>query len=447
MSPLLWAAAAVLFVANIAAWLRIICPLLLIRRSLGRLARGEFAGAPLPDADGFFGKTFGDIRKIAGILDGFARRTSDGGFGLRAILAGMDEGVLIADSSRRILLANDALASQLGLSSPPLNRPVIEVFPSHELQRALDSALETGAPVKIEISLDSAQRGEVRTRRHFTIRVAALSTEPSAAPSGVLVVFRDVTDVRAIEDARREFLANVSHEFRTPLSIIKGYLETLMDGAIRDPEMAEKSLGAILRNTVRLELLIEDLLSISRIEDCSKSVEISAVDLAAVLAQVLAQFEQNIAARGTSVTVDWAPDARVADADARRFEEIFSNLLANALRYGEAERPEIRIAARRVDGGRRISISDNGPGIPLGDQPHIFERFYRVHKDRSRDAGGTGLGLSIVKSAVEAHGGSVCVESQPGRGAAFHITIPNTGASAKSADDEAHRTVGVPPAS
>jgi two-component system phosphate regulon sensor histidine kinase PhoR len=425
VSALWWtAAAAVVLAVSLAAWHRVVRPLLLIRRSFERLARGDFAGVPPAGTGGVLGKTLGDIGKIAGILEEFARRMPEGGFSPRAILSGMDDGVLIVGSSRRILLANEALVSLLGLASPPVNRPVIEVFPSHELQRALDSTLATGVPENIEISLDSPPRGDVRTRRHLSIHAAALAADPSAPPSGALVVFRDVTGLRTIEDARREFLANVSHEFRTPLSIIKGYLETLADGAIGDREMTEKSLDAMHRNTVRLELLIDDLLAISRIEDRTKPLDRVPVDLASVLAQVLAQFERNIAARGTSVTVDWAPDARIADVDASRIEEVFSNLLANALRYGEAESPAIRIAAIRMDDGIRISIADNGPGIPLGDQPHIFDRFYRVHKDRSRDAGGTGLGLSIVKSAVEAHGGSVSLVSRPGHGAAFHITIP-----------------------
>lgn len=243
-------------------------------------------------------------------------------------------------------------------------------------------------------------------------------------PTAALVVFHDVTDVRNLEASQRELLANVSHEFRTPLAIINGYVETLMDGALADPEMARRSLAAMHKNSRRLALLIDDLLTMSRLEERARLLEFRPVNLRELLGHVLEHLEPTIADRAAEIVVDWPDDAVHSEADGRRMEQVYSNLVGNALRYGEVEHLTVRISARKHENEIRIAFADNGPGIPLGDQAHIFERFYRVYKDRSRDAGGTGLGLSIVKNIVEAHGGRVAVESTPGSGSTFRVSLP-----------------------
>jgi len=425
LSAFFWAGGAVLCaIAGSLVYFEVVRPFLQIRQSLARLARRDFSPPPLSATPGIFQKSERDIRKISELLQQFDRQITDEGFSLRAILSSMVEGVLIADRSQRIRLVNDALVALLDLTESPLNRPVIEIFCKHELQRALDVVLEKGGPQNIEISLEISSPSGGYRLRHFDIHIAGLMPNPQTPPPAALVVFHDVTKIRNLEATRREFLANVSHEFRTPLAIINGFLETLLDGAMEDREMARKSLLAMHKNSRRLALLIDDLLTISRIEDRAKLVEFHAADLRELLGHVLEHLEPNIAARGAIIEVDWASDACLAEADGRRIEQVYSNLLENALRYGEVEHLLIRITARRKGTDLCISFSDNGPGIPLGDQPHIFERFYRVHKDRSRDAGGTGLGLSIVKSVVEAHGGRVTVESLPGKGATFHVSLP-----------------------
>jgi two-component system phosphate regulon sensor histidine kinase PhoR len=239
-----------------------------------------------------------------------------------------------------------------------------------------------------------------------------------------LVVFHDVTTLRRLEATQREFLANVSHEFRTPLAIINGYVETLMDGALDDPEMAQRSLQAMHKNGRRLALLIDDLLTMSRLEERAKLLEFRPVSLREILDHVLEDLEPSVRARGAEIVVEWAPDAVHAEADRRKLEQVYSNLVGNALRYGDVEHLVVRITAKIQKNHICMTFADNGPGIPLGDQAHIFERFYRVYKDRSRDAGGTGLGLSIVKNIVEAHGGCVSVESSPGSGASFQVCLP-----------------------
>ncbi|MEI8313324.1 MAG: ATP-binding protein, partial [Verrucomicrobiota bacterium] len=381
---------------------------------------------------GLFKGPVGDIRKISEMLQQLDRQITDEGFSLRAILSSMAEGVLITDRSQKVRLVNDALAKLFALGESPLNRPVIEVFRKHELQNALEAVLADGTPREIEVTLEVPSPHGGYEVKHLDVNVGGLMPAPQARPMAVLVVFHDVTAIRNLEARQRELLANVSHEFRTPLTIINGYVETLMDGALADPEMARRSLDAIHKNSRRLALLIDDLLTMSRLEERARLLEFQPVDLRRVLGQVLENLEPSITERGAQVVVDWPEDAVHAEADSRRIEQVYSNLVGNALRYGEAGHLTVRISAQRHENGICIDFADNGPGIPLSDQAHIFERFYRVHKDRSRDAGGTGLGLSIVKNIVEAHGGRVSVESTPGSGATFRVCLPASQATALS---------------
>ena len=434
MSPLGAAlAAAFVIVAGLLLYFEIIRPFARGRQSLRRLAERDFASAPLPSAAGIFKGSIRDIRKISELLQQLDRQITDEEFSLRAILSSMVEGVLIADNSQRVRLVNDALIKLLALKESPLNRPAIEVFRKHELQNAIEAALVEGTPQEIEITLEIPSPSGGYELKHFDVNVGGLMPNPQARPMAVLVVFHDVTALRTLEARQRELLANVSHEFRTPLAIINGYVETLMDGALADPEMAQRSLKAMHKNCRRLALLIDDLLTMSRLEERAKLLEFRPVDLRELLGHVLEHLQPNILERGAKVVVDWPDDAVQAEADGRRMEQVYSNLVGNALRYGEVEHLTVQISARRQGNDLCIAFADNGPGIPLGDQAHIFERFYRVYKDRSRDAGGTGLGLSIVKNIVEAHGGLVSVESTPGSGATFRVCLPMSQGTAPSA--------------
>ena len=425
MSPLGSIAASVpAIVAGLLVYFQILRPYARVRESLKRLAERDFGSAPLPSTAGVFKGPIRDIRKISELLQQLDRQISDEGFSLRAILSGMVEGVLIADGSQRVRLVNDALIKLLDLKESPLNRPVIEVFRKHDLQNALEAALVEGSPQEIEIAMEIPSPNGGYELKHLDVSVTGLTPQPQARPIAALVVFHDVTAIRNLEARQRELLANVSHEFRTPLSIINGYVETLMDGALADPEMAQRSLKAMHKNSRRLALLIDDLLTMSRLEERARLLEFRQVNLRELLGHVLEHLEPTITDRAAKIVVDWPDDAAHAEADGRRMEQVYSNLLGNALRYGEVEHLTVRISARRHENDICIAFADNGPGIPLGDQAHIFERFYRVYKDRSRDAGGTGLGLSIVKNIVEAHGGRVSVESTPGSGSIFRVCLP-----------------------
>jgi len=413
--------------AGAAAWFiyfEVVLPFAHIRATLRALATRNFSTIILANQPRLFKGSAADIQKIAELLQQLDRQVSDEEFNLKAILSSMVEGVLIADRSHRIRLANDALTSLFSLARPPLSRTVIEVFRSHELQNALETALVGGQPQKIELVHEISSGAGGHQLKHFDVHIAGLTPEPDSSPTAALVVFHDVTRIRGLEAVRREFVANVSHEFRTPLAIITGYLETLLDGALDDRAMTKKSLDVIYKNTRRLSLLIDDLLSISRLEDRAKLLAFREENLKEILLKVLDHLEPNILEQRAGIDIAWDAGAEVAEVDGTRIEEVFSNLVGNALRHSGVEDLRIRIAASRKDRDVFITFADNGAGIPYDDQPHIFERFYRVHKDRSRDAGGTGLGLSIVKNVIQAHGGHVAVESMPGRGATFSVSLP-----------------------
>jgi len=420
--PTLLALAAI----GLAAWLylQIILPFFQMRRALERLARRDFRPVLLNSSVGLFRRSASRIRQISELLQEQDRQIADEGFSLRAILSSMVEGVMIVDRSLRIRLVNEALGRMLGVSQSPMNRSVIEVFRDHRMHEAVASALREGGVRKLELTLDTPGP-EGYAQRVFEVYAVALTPAGELGPFGAVVVLHDITQLKHLEAMRREFVANVSHEFRTPLSIINGYIETLSDGALDDRPLAERALRVMRKHGERLKLLIDDLLSLSRLEGrATTPLEFQRINLAEELSRVIDHLEPAIRERKTEIAVRFDPGCEWAEADPHRIEQVYVNLLSNSLRYGESETPRIEVTARLRDGEIEMRFSDNGPGIPPEDQPHIFERFYRVHKDRSRDGGGTGLGLSIVKNVVLAHGGRVAVESAPGSGATFLVVLP-----------------------
>lgn len=410
-------------------YFRIVLPFGRLREAIRRLAERDFRPVFLPDSPGVFRESASQVQRISELLKQLDRQAADEGFSLRAILSSMVEGVLIADNTQRIRLVNDSLLRLFDLKTSPINRTIMEVFRNHELRQAIEKTLADGEARKIDVVTQGQTPG---TNRHFEVYAGGLNPQPSSGIHGVVVVIHDISAVRNLEAVRREFVANVSHEFRTPLAIINGYIETLLDGALDDRPMAERSLRVMHKNGQRLTLLIEDLMTISRMEARSVHLDFHEVNLREVLRRVLERLESAIADREAHIEIDWPEEALLAEVDAKRIEQVFSNLLENAFRYGPPAGVVMKVTARCLGENVEVAFRDNGPGIPYEDQPHIFERFYRVHKDRSRVAGGTGLGLSIVKNIVQAHGGAVSVESTPGEGAAFLVRLPIRQAAAQA---------------
>jgi two-component system phosphate regulon sensor histidine kinase PhoR len=363
-----------------------------------------------------------DLQEIAKRQLQITRQIAEEDFSMRAILASMVEGVLIADGNMRIRLTNDRLQQMFSLPRPPVERTVMEVFRNHLLHQVIQQTLDTDEPRSAELQAE-IQEGDQFQLKHFQITSVSLRPREHESLTGALVIFHDVTQIRSLEAVRKEFVANVSHELRTPLAIITGYLETLIDGG-GDDETNLRFLKTMHKHAQRLNLLIEDLLAISQLESRKISLHFEPVDLLQSVNRVLERLDSRIREVGASVTIKAPKHLLRIEADAFRIEQALYNLVDNALKHSGTSTVKIALEVR--SDGRTVSISvhDDGVGIPLSDQPHIFERFYRVRKDRSRDAGGTGLGLSIVKHTVQAHGGTVSVQSSPGSGATFFMNLP-----------------------
>jgi len=363
-----------------------------------------------------------DLKELAKRQREITRQIADEDFSLRAILASLVEGVLIADGNMRIRLTNDRLQQMFSLPKPPVDRTVMEVFRNHLLHQIIQQTLETEEPRSTELQAE-IREGDKFQLKYFQVTSVSLRPREHESLTGALVIFHDVTQIRSLEAVRKEFVANVSHELRTPLAIITGYLETLIEGG-GDYETNLRFLKTMHKHAQRLNLLIEDLLAISQLESRKISLNFEPVDLLESVNRVLERLDSPIREIGASVTINAPKHLPKIEADAFRIEQALYNLVDNALKHSGTSTVKVTLEVRSDCRAVNISVHDDGVGIPLSDQPHIFERFYRVHKDRSRDAGGTGLGLSIVKHAVQAHGGSVSVQSNPGSGATFIVNLP-----------------------
>ena len=240
----------------------------------------------------------------------------------------------------------------------------------------------------------------------------------AAGEPGVVAMFRDITRLKQLEEIRREFVANVSHELRTPLSIFQGYLETLLDTPDLPTEERVPVLEVMRKHSQRLNALVEDLLALARLENRDSHPKLMPLAVERILREAAADWARPCAGKSVRIAIECEPDLPALSADESQLAQVFNNLIENALKYSPIGGCVTLRAARR-DGGIEMRVEDSGPGIPPDDLPHIFGRFYRADKARSREQGGTGLGLAIVKHIVMAHGGSVEAQSVLGRGTAI----------------------------
>jgi two-component system phosphate regulon sensor histidine kinase PhoR len=334
---------------------------------------------------------------------------------IEAILSAMDDGVLAVDHQGIVILANPHLTRALDLGAP-MGRHYLEVVRQHEVGALIETVLRTGERRRAEVEL-------IHQRRFYAITAAAF---PGAegTPHGAVLTFNDATERRRVESMRRDFVANASHELRTPLTSIRGFVEALEDGAIENPETAHRFLGKIRTHADRMATLIEDLLELSRLEGRDTGAAWTETAVADVVEEIAASF----AAAATRKDISLRRTNRGAPAvltDAERLRRILENLVDNALKYTpEGGSVEI-VASAGPDGGARVEVVDNGPGIGAEHVERIFERFYRVDKARSRELGGTGLGLSIVRHLAESIGASVSVDSELGSGSRFSVMVPS----------------------
>ena len=334
-----------------------------------------------------------------------------------AILVSMQEGVLALDSQAYVIAMNPAAESLLAVQAR--GRTVQEVIRNVGLQRLLTDAVSKAEPTTGEIVL----RGD--EERFLQVTATALR-EAAGRDLGMLVVLNDITRLRRLENIRRDFVANVSHELKTPITSIKGFVETLRDGALDDRPRADRFLEIVARHADRLHAIIEDLLSLSRLEQNNQIAEVPRpeVQLSAIVEAALLDCSAKAAARQVTVVPSCVPGLHVK-ANAPLLEQAIVNLLDNAISYSNAD-GTVWLTARQENGEVRIDVRDEGIGIASEHVPRIFERFYRTDKARDRASGGTGLGLAIVKHIAQIHDGQVSVASEVGQGSTFslHLSQP-----------------------
>ncbi|RWZ59801.1 sensor histidine kinase [Halobacillus fulvus] len=337
---------------------------------------------------------------------------------LEAVINNMGNGLVLIDEKGYILLVNKAFLKTFGGDSSEyvsyLYHDAIPYTAIHETVQNIYMFEETISetfvlPVNIK-------------RKHLEVTGAPIFSE-NRKWKGVVLVFHDISELKQLEQMRKDFVANVSHELKTPITSIRGFSETLLDGAMKDEAMLEQFLQIILKESGRLQSLIQDLLELSKLEQEDFHLNIEKVDVQRLLHDLLPIVEQHAEQKGVILNTDIEGDTFI-EGDSSRMKQVFMNLLTNAINYTSKENGEVNVTFKEDKEHVVVSVQDNGVGIPEEEISRIFERFYRVDKARSRNSGGTGLGLAIVKHIVEAHHGNIDVESQIDVGTTFYVKIP-----------------------
>jgi two-component system phosphate regulon sensor histidine kinase PhoR len=392
-----------------------------------RVASGDFRPLPaeqprdeLSDLGEALNETARQMDLEIRLLSGERNRSS-------AILRSMVEGVAVIDAQERLVFCNRAFSEILNMEpASGEGRPLIELVRNSELLGLIRKALQGEEGLQSDIAMGFVQQ------QSFSVTAAPVKAlEPPAAggtaaldkPSGAVVVLHDVTELRRLERVRQDFVANVSHEFKTPLTAIQGFAETLLAGALDDPNNNRRFLEIIREHAQRLARLTDDLLKLARIEAGKLEIELFPLGLLELIEGCAETTLMKASRKQITLEIALPPGLPAVRGDAGLLRDVLQNLLDNAIQYThEGGRVEVSATA----GAREavVTVADTGIGIPVTEQERIFERFYRVDDARSREAGGTGLGLSIAKHIVEAHGGRLWVESSVGSGSRFSFSVP-----------------------
>ncbi len=393
-----------------------------IERGAARFAAGDFSHEIHVSAPDEIGEVALGLNAMGRRLSETIQTITEERNEREAVLSGMTEGVLAVDGQERVITVNAAAARLLGVDPEDAKgRSIQEIVRNPELQEFVGTALAADEPVAGSVVVHT-DRGS----RELQMHGARLGDDSDGgdARGGVVVVLNDVTRMRQYEAIRRDFVANVSHEIKTPVTTIKGFAETLLDGALDDRHDAERFLRIIVGQADRLSAIIEDLLSLSSLESDSEGATISLErgSIRDVLQVALDVCEMKAADKHITLALSCSEEL-YEEINPPLLEQAVVNLIDNAIKYSP-EGSSVEIWAAVEPEALSIKVKDAGPGIRREHLPRLFERFYRVDKARSRDMGGTGLGLSIVKHIAVAHGGGVAVESTPGIGSTFSITLP-----------------------
>jgi signal transduction histidine kinase len=372
------------------------------------IAAGDLSKRPTLAAPGEIGDLADALQRMTEQLASRLVALEEEDVLLNAVIESLNEAVVAVDARRQVVRINEAARRLLSLrGTVPFSADLLPR--DRDLRGALSTAMAGGTVRPVELSLGG--------------RTVALTSRPLARGGAVLAAF-DLTDVRRLETIRRDFVANVSHELKTPLTVIGGFAETLADPAV-EPADRERFAGTIVSNVRRMQRIVDDLLDLSRIESGGWIPAPVLIDVAAEAADAVLPCRGSASEKGVTLEIEVARDATTATADSTALRQVIANLVDNAIRY-TPRGGRVTVFAQREGEGVWIGVRDTGLGIPVEHLPRIFERFYRVDPARSREAGGTGLGLSIVRHLTEAHGGRVRADSTIGRGTTVAAFFPDT---------------------
>lgn len=356
------------------------------------------------------------LEKIVDDLEQRQKQIAKRESGMQTIFSAMQDALLVVDSNRRVILTNQMFRKLFDAPEISLATPLLEIVRDPTLDQLLTDAFRDDGPTRCELIVDGSQ-----------IELHAVATKNEGGEiTGALVLFHDITELKKMDQVRRDFVANVSHELRTPLSILRGYIETLLDSPKTPSEELTRILHVMERHSDRLELLVEDLLTLAQLESSNPNLQMGTLDLASFLPEMVRDWEKKLTSKQLNMKVDVQHDLAPIRVDRTRLQEALYNLLDNAVKYSR-EHGEVRLNARKRDNEVELTVSDDGIGINKEDLPRIFERFYRADKARGPDAvRGTGLGLAIVKHIAQLHGGRVEAESELEKGTTIRMVLPES---------------------
>jgi two-component system phosphate regulon sensor histidine kinase PhoR len=395
-------------------WRKWIAPWQQVEDVITQIGRGERPRTFLMEGSAPAQRIGFQLEKIVNELEQLQKQIAKRESGMQTIFSAMHDALLVVDSNRRVILTNQTFRKLFDAPEISVTTPLLEIVRDTTLDRLLSDAFRGDGPVRCELTLDGSQ-----------IELHAVATKNEAGDiTGALVLFHDITELKKMDQVRRDFVANVSHELRTPLSILRGYIETLLDSPKTPREELTRILRVMERHSDRLELLVEDLLTLAQLESGNPNLQMGTVDLSSFLPEMVRDWEKKLTRKQLNIVVDVPAELSPISADRTRLQEALYNLLDNAVKYSR-EHGEIRLSARQRDGEIELAVSDDGIGIATEDLPRIFERFYRADKARSPDkVSGTGLGLAIVKHIAQLHGGRVEAESELDQGTTIRVVLP-----------------------
>jgi len=380
-----------------------------------KFSSGDFSHKILLDSKDEIGELADTLNMMADSLEDKIKKVEIKNQQLKAILESMVEGIIVADKSGHIISLNPTVEKMFNISEQDAEGKLfLEIIRNNDIADIINYVLKNGKFKSCELSLVWP------VQRMFEINATPIFEKNSV--SGCLLVIHDITQIRRLETMRKDFVANVSHELKTPLTSIKGFVETLLEGALEDKENSRHFLQIIQDHANQLDNLVNDLLDLSHLESQEIKLETQSFDLKGLTDDILAGFKSQLKRKSIKAE-NILSGGLIVKADKNKIGQVLTNLMDNAIKFNQ-EKGSVKIYSQDLDDKIKIFVEDSGIGVPEKDIPRIFERFYRVDKARSRELGGTGLGLSIIKHIIDLHNGSVGVESTEGLGSKFWFILP-----------------------